>query len=254
MKGENNYSLKVEDNYNKSLDCSTGEVTKKYGDLIIGYTNFISENINLKNGPLSQFIIIRGLDALTNVFLFLLNATKNVTLTYYHCEKSFYFYTEFVEQITDDEKSFLKLTTRDAVNYVYKRTIFDINDKFKKETEENTEEMKIINSYVNLYQNYLLKSDKLNEREIIYLRKLFYKLNNITDKREIPVLENITDKLFYKIEDKTTFYELSILIVSKFVKNPKILKNIIVNINSQEFNNNLDFSPVKLLSLLQSKI
>ena len=120
--GENNYSLKVEDNYNKSLDCSTGEVTKKYGDLIIGYTNFISENIKLKNGPLSQFIIIRGLDALTNVFLFLLNATKNVTLTYYHCEKSFYFYTEFVEQITDDEKSFLKLTTRDAVNYVYKRT------------------------------------------------------------------------------------------------------------------------------------
>jgi len=254
MKGENNYSLKVEDNYNKSLDCSTGEVTKKYGDLIIGYTNFISENIKLKNGPLSQFIIIRGLDTLTNVFLYLLNATKNVTLTYYHCEKSFYFYTEFVEQITDDEKSFLKLTTRDAVNYVYKRTIFDINDKFKKENEENAEEMKIINSYVNLYQNYLLKSDKLNEREIIYLRKLFYKLNNITDKREIPVLENITDKLFYKIEDKTTFYELSILIVSKFVKNPKILKNIIVNINSQEFNKNLDFSPVKLLSLLQSKI
>lgn len=251
MKGENNYSLKIEDNYKKTIDCSIGEVTKKYGDLIICYSKFINENIKLKNGPLSQFIIIRGLDTLTNVFLYLLNATKNIELTYFHCEKSFYFYTEFVDQITDDEKTFLKLTTRDAVNYVYKKTIYDINKNFKKQDKENsddfTKEMKIIKSYVNLYQSYLLKTDKLNEQEINYLRVLFYKLNNITDKTEIFVLENITDKLFHKIEEKTKFYEFSILIVEKFVKNPKILKNVIVNMNSPEFNNILENTPGKLL-------
>ena len=108
--------------------------------------------------------------------------------------------------------------------------------------------MKIINSYVNLYQSYLLKTDKLNEQEINYLRVLFYKLNNITDKTEIFVLENITDKLFHKIEEKNKFYEFSILIVEKFVKNPKILKNLIVNMNSPEFNNILEDTPEKLLS------
>ena len=109
MKGEishkdKNYSLTNIDNYKPNIECSLGEVTKKYGDLLIEYLNFISENIQVKNKCFSQFIIIRGLDTITNVFNNIFYYTKNIDLTYFHCQKSFYFYVEFVTQISEDDK------------------------------------------------------------------------------------------------------------------------------------------------------
>jgi hypothetical protein len=59
-----------------------------------------------------------------------------VDLTYFHCQKSFYFYVEFVSQISEDEKMFLQLTSRDASTYVYKKTIFEINNEFKKMNDD----------------------------------------------------------------------------------------------------------------------
>lgn len=258
---DNNYSLSNIDNYKKTIECSLGDVTKKYGDLLIEYTKFISENIKVINICLSRFIIIRGLDTITNVFLNIFNATKNIDLTYFHCQKSFYFYVEFVGQISDDEKTFLQLTSRDATTYVYKKTIFDINSEFKKQneliTDEFREKMYIINSYINLYQIYLIKTiklDTLNITEIDYVIKLYDKLNNLHNKSAIVILENVTEKLFYKIEDTKKFYELCILIVKKFVKNQDIFKNINNNLNSDDFNNKLIETPEKILAWLLSSI
>ena len=97
---DNIYSLNNIENYRKTIECDLGEVTKIYGDLLIEYLIFISENIKVKNNSFSRFIIIRGLDTITNVFLNILNATKNIGLAYFHCQKSFYFYVEFVGQIS----------------------------------------------------------------------------------------------------------------------------------------------------------
>ena len=151
---DNIYSLNNIENYRKTIECELGEVTKIYGDLLIEYLIFISENIKVKNSSFSRFIIIRGLDTITNVFLNIFNATKNIGLAYFHCQKSFYFYVEFVGQISEDEKTFLQLTSRDATTYVYKKTVFDINNEFKKQNEfishEFKEKMDIIKSYINL--------------------------------------------------------------------------------------------------------
>ena len=244
---DNIYSLNNIENYRKTIECDLGEVTKIYGDLLIEYLIFISENIKVKNNSFSRFIIIRGLDTITNVFLNILNATKNIGLAYFHCQKSFYFYVEFVGQISEDEKTFLQLTSRDACTYVYKKTVFDINNEFKKQNElinnEFKEKMDIIKSYVNLYQTYLLKtikSENLNNiKDLEYVKKIYDKLNNLNNKSEIVVLENITEKLFYKIEDSNKFYELCSLIVKKFVKNQDIFKNTNTKLNSDDFNDKL---------------
>ena len=243
---DNIYSLNNIENYRKTIECDLGEVTKIYGDLLIEYLIFISENIKVKNSSFSRFIIIRGLDTITNVFLNIFNATKNIGLAYFHCQKSFYFYVEFVGQISEDEKSFLQLTSRDAATYVYKKTVFDINNEFKKQNElisdEFKEKMDIIKSYVNLYQTYLLKtikSENLNIKDLDYVKKIYDKLNNLNNKSEIVVLENITEKLFYKIEDSNKFYELCSLIVKKFVKNQDIFKNTNKKLNSDDFNDKL---------------
>ena len=132
---DNNYSLQNVENYKNETIFDTNEAIQKYSELIIEYFKFVMENIKIKSSNFSKFIIIRGLDTITNVFLHILYFTKNVDLTYFHSQKSYYFYVEFVSQISDDEKMFLQLTSRDATTYVYKKTIFEINNEFKKINE-----------------------------------------------------------------------------------------------------------------------
>lgn len=254
---ENKYSLNVCDNYKKTMDCDVGEVTKKYGELLLEYLGFICEKIKVKNNSFLRFIIIRGLDTITNVFLHLFYVTKNIDLTYFHCQKSFYFYVEFVGQISEDDKSFLQLSSRDATTYVYKKSIFDINNEFKKQTELITEDFKnkmdIIKNYVNLYQTYLLKTintDKQNKNHLNCIINMCDQLNNLHNKCDIIILENITENLFFKIEDTNNFYEICSLIVKKFTKKSSQFNNSNKKINSEEFIDKLLETPDKFVNWL----
>jgi hypothetical protein len=93
---DNNYSLQNQENYKKEFNCNVSEIVEKYSELITEYFKFIMENIKIKNTKFSKFIIIRGLDTITNVFLHILYFTKNIDLTYFHSQKSYYFYVEFL--------------------------------------------------------------------------------------------------------------------------------------------------------------
>ena len=258
---DNNYSLQNSENYKNETEFNLNDAIEKYSQLIIEYFKFIVDHMKIKKSPLLKFIIIRGLDTITNVFSHILYFTKNTDLTYFHSQKSYYFYVEFVGQISDDEKMFLQLTSRDATTYVYKKTVFDINNEFKKQNElvsnEFKEKMDIIKSYINLYQAYLLKtikSETQNMKDLDCVIKIYDKLNNLHNKSSIVILENITEKLFYKIEDLNKFYELCSLIVKKFVKNSEVLKNANKKLNSDEFNDKLLESSDKFVSWLGSSI
>jgi hypothetical protein len=223
---DNNYSLQNCENYKKEFNCNISEIIEKYSGLIIEYFKFIMENIKIKNLTLAKFIIIRGLDTITNVFLHVLYSTKNIDLTYFHSQKSYYFYVEFVGQISDDEKTFLQLTSRDATTYVYKKTVFDINQEFKKLNEnystEFNDKMDIINSYINLFQIYMLKiiqSDNIDTSHVSNLSKLCEKIINLTNKSDIFLLENIMHKLYSKIDNINKFFEINHLLTKKFLKN-----------------------------------
>ena len=247
---DNNYSLQNSENYRKEFNCNISEIIEKYSELIIEYFKFIMENIKIKNQSLSKFIIIRGLDTITNVFLNMLYFTKNIDLTYFHSQKSYYFYVEFVGQITDDEKTFLQLTSRDATNYVYKKTIFDVNNEFKKinenVTDEFREKMDIIKSYINLYQIYMLKiiqSDIIDVTYISNLSTLYGKLASLTNKSKILLLENITDKLYSKINDNHKFFEINLLLTKKFLKKQELFNNVEKKINIEEFEEKLLSEP-----------
>ena len=129
---ETKHLLTNPDNYKKSIDCNISIVIEKYFNLILDYYNNIYSIVHLKNATYSKYIIIRGIDTLTNVFFNILSSTKNAELTYFHCQKAFYFYIEFIDQISDDEKTFLQLTSRDATTYVYKKTVFEICQEHRK--------------------------------------------------------------------------------------------------------------------------
>jgi hypothetical protein len=255
---ELNYSLQNSENFKKEIQHEITDVVKKLSELFIDYFKFITENIKLKKSNFSRFIIARGLDTIVNVFNHILFYTKNLDVTYFHCQKAFYFYVEFVGQISEDEKMFLQLSSRDASRYVYNKTIFEINNDIKKNNENISDytrvKLDIINSYVDLYKTILLKlinNDFLNTEKINIIENIYNKLNNITNKSKIRLLDNIIEKLYYKIDDGH-FFDTCVLITKKIGKSPDFLEKCYNKFLSEEFDDKLEDSSDKFVYWLMN--
>lgn len=147
-------------NYKQSIDNSVSEILSKLLEVIINYMRFISEKISTKNTTYYSFIFERGLEAVIHVFSTIFYYTKNLELTFYHSQNAYCFYIEFIEQISDDNVVFLQLTSRDALLFVYKKTIFELNNEYKKNIKEPNEDdkhiLEIVNSYKHIYKSIAL--------------------------------------------------------------------------------------------------
>ena len=241
---DTNYSLHNIENYKKQLDYEIGFITNKYVELIIEYYKFIVENIKIKNKDLSKFIITRGLNTITSVFLNLLLYTKNVDITFFHCQKSFYYYVEFIGQISEDEKMYLQLTSRDATIYVYKKSIYEINGDLKKINNsinnETKEKFNIINHYVEIYKTFLYKliynNNNIDPILIGDIEKIALQLNSMTiNTTKIKMLENIIHKLHLYIEDNDIFFYIIHQLVKKIIKKQDNINKYYLKINTDEF-------------------
>ena len=95
-----------------------------------------------------------------------------MNLAVHHCNKSLCFYVEFIGQIGDDNHSFLQLNSNDASLFVYKKTIFDINNEYRKNfvlTEEDKKKNDIFYLSINIYNyilEYLIQKHDINGRYI----------------------------------------------------------------------------------------
>jgi len=125
---KNDFSLTDSNNYFEIIRNSSEDVMKKYHELIIEFLLVFTENktLSLKNQEIYKFILFRGIQTISHVFYFILLYSKNLDLSYYHAIKSLHIYIEFIEQIMDDRHTFLKLYSKDAILFVYKKTIYDI--------------------------------------------------------------------------------------------------------------------------------
>ena len=126
------YSLAQSDNYKNMLNTPINEVLDKYVLLVMDYMLLIAEKIYIKKSQYYKYIFIRGLDTITSVFKFILFYTKNIDLAYFHSQKAFYFYIEFIEQISNDQNTFLQLSSREACLFVYKKKIYELVHDYKK--------------------------------------------------------------------------------------------------------------------------
>jgi hypothetical protein len=129
----------------------------------------------------------------SHVFKMLLLFTCNLDLTYYHCQKSYSYYIEFIGQIGDDAITYLQLNSKDAALFVYKKTIFDINQEYKKnyyETKAEEKKNKIISIFIDTY-------NKLIETELSHLTCEQLQLKNGTIINKIhTAMGHINDKLY----------------------------------------------------------
>ena len=127
-----NTSLQNIENYKKTFFNTSIEIYAKYLGLIQEYMIQCVESIYIKNKFYNEYVIYKGIETISHVFHLLLLYTKNLELTYNHCQKSFYYYVEFMGQVGNENHSFLQLNSKDASLFVYKKTIFDINNEYRK--------------------------------------------------------------------------------------------------------------------------
>lgn len=147
---QSEYSLKNLKNYKNSIDHTINDVVNIYAKLIIEYTKFSYETIKINKHLYFKYILLRGLNTITHIFNILLYNTKNINLTYYHCQKSYYYYIEFISQITNVQHSFLQLNSKDAIMYVYKQTLFELNHDLNKINDKDVEKFSQLTTYINL--------------------------------------------------------------------------------------------------------
>lgn len=196
----NNYSLYHIENFNKKLDDKTITILNNYFKILMEYLQYIFENIKIKNVNYYKFIVIRGIETINNVFNYILFYTQNLEITIFHIQKSFYFYVEFIQQTSSEQNVFLELSSRDSTMYVYRKTIFELNNEFRKNyvstNKDTNEKLKLINEYIDI-----LKSIIYN----IFCKNEFYSkdksntsTNDVNDITNINNYLNIYQEIGYK--------------------------------------------------------
>jgi hypothetical protein len=184
---KNNLLNNVE-NYQKQLDESASIIFIKYIALVHEILDCSDENIFLQNINYLKYILISAVKNTFHIYSLLLLYTKNLELTIYHTQKSILYYIEFISQIGEDNHSFLKLTSKDATLFTFKKTIFEINNDYKKTFEENDEtkiKFKILHEYCAYYNsilfNYIEHYDFKNKKIEDLKKDIFSKLYNIIE-------------------------------------------------------------------------
>jgi hypothetical protein len=257
----NNYILSNLENYNKELSETSLDVFIKYINLINEYIIQCCENLYVKNINYNRYIIKKGIETLSHIFNILLLYTMNLELTYHHCQKCLFYYIEFIGQ-TSGENNFLQLTLKDSALFVYKKTIFEINNDHKNSfviSEKDNLKVEMINYLIKIYNGLLyLLIDKHN----------FSIDNKSSILKEIPNnIQKITNRivnLFFTTKDKEN-KDLSIIeqlkVIDYFIeciKNKEIEINFFIFIDNfikKLSKSNLSFDKInKLTTSLNGEI
>lgn len=153
------FSLTDLQNYSKKISLPQSIIEEHFKKLIIEYFEFIHKDekkIVTSNNEMFKYTLIRGLETVAHVYKMVLLYTNNVSAAIYHSQRSICLYVEFILQIIENNQTFLKLSTKDAVLYVYRETIF----RLKKDEKRYTSSKENIDSPEN--EKYKLR-EKINK-------------------------------------------------------------------------------------------
>ena len=178
-------SLSNPENYYNHLSVNVNDILIQQLNILEEYIKNMNDifHINNKN---KLYIIIKGVETIFHIYQQILYYTNNHKLAYYYSHKSIYLYKEYNSQINDDSNSFLNLTTRDAIIYIYKKTIFEIKPNLLKKDETNKQKeifdiLFLHNNIIKLLLSLLYKDYDENTQSI-YLKLInniiSYQLNN----------------------------------------------------------------------------
>jgi len=154
-------------NYNDKLDdINFFHYFKDWCTLMSDFLVYTIDNVNVQNNKYYLFVIRRGLETIGHCYKFLLLYTRNYELALYHCKKAYIYYVEFIGQIGYNNNSFLQLNSKDATLFVYKKTIFDINNSERKNHTLDPKEKSLMLSISSVLDMYIKVVILILEREL----------------------------------------------------------------------------------------
>jgi hypothetical protein len=237
-----NFNLSDRKNYNKNFKKKQSFYVREYIVLMKEFIEYFDKFIEYNNEK-KYYIVFKGLQSIKHIFLMVLLYTKNLSLTLYHCKKSFLYYVEFISQIGDEGNSYLQLNSKDAILFIYKKSIFELNNDYRSNMELDTNDKDIMNEirkltkiFEDLYFHLIYKivCNKEEKKEKIYNNII--KLFGVIEKKR----EN-DEYLFDKINILVDFLNNSNIDNKKYLDIMKLIlkKKSFFNINIIDFNNTL---------------
>ena len=198
-------------NYNKTLTIPNDIILSKFCELINEYLFHITENIIIQNRQYYIFILLRGLSTIKHIFNTMLLYTKNLDLTIYHTKKAYLFYVEFIGQIGEENNSYLQLNSKDATLFVYKKTIFEINNEYRKQfilNKDEKERFKLFDIFsklvVEMFETVIYNENFKGETRMSYMMYI-QKMTNKAVNKIIIMDKNVKDKI--DICEKYLYYK-----------------------------------------------
>ena len=248
-----NNSLNNIENYKTELDSNEHILFIKYIGLIHELIECSVDNIFIQKSEYLKYILMKGIKNVFYIFNFLLLYTKNLELTIYHTQKAILYFIEFIGQIGDDNHSFLKLNTKDASLFIYKKTIFEVNNDFRKsyeESEETKTKMEMLHLYIETYNNIMLKiienfdfqNKSLEDLQTITFTKLYKIVESLI---QLPIIFKGNNE---QIKDKINEYSVFVNNINACYSMPFIFNNYLNLINytiKKGYKKNIDNNIVK---------
>ena len=178
------------ENYNEHYDYTAYfRYSQYYKKLICNYLEYFCDHTSIKNKEYFLFVLKRGILSLSHVFNTLLLYTKNIELTIAQCNKALYYYIEFIGQIVDDSHSYLQLNSKDAALFVYKKTIFELNNDYRKTYTINARDstffkgVTILNNICNEIINLIISEKQFEvKNKVVFINYIVNKINKIISK------------------------------------------------------------------------
>jgi hypothetical protein len=248
------------DNYNISFQDTSSTIFVKYIQIVNEYLKHCLDNIHIQNPTYLIYIIKRGLNTLNFVFKFILLYTKNLDMVYYNCQKAYIYYVEFIGQISDENHSFLQLNSKDASLFVYKKTIFEIDNDVRKDFVSDKISTKLVNDVEQLIKIYNLILFKLidNTSLIDIIKIINTDVQNVLQKVLKFSIDNKNNHID-AILTFTTYFKHDNIIdhLDIFIK--KIKKKTTISINKLEqtlLDDNIDnyIIPIKYINTLVNQL
>ena len=236
-----NFDLSNIKNYNKKFKKDLNFYTKEYLLLMKEIIDYLDKYIETGNNK-KLYIVLKGIESINHIFLLLLLYTKNLSLTLYHCKKSFLYYIEFISQIGEEGNSYLQLNSKDAILFIYKKSIFDINNDIRQNHELSEEdEMKLsdlkkltetFKDFYILFVNNIIDGSEYQET---YIESIIRIMDTINKKKSIDndIFEKIYVVIYYLNVYKVSNNNIIINICKSLLRRKKFLQIKITDIKKK---------------------
>lgn len=267
-------SLNNPDSYKSLLIDNLEDILFKYNQLINDYIQLYIENIKISDKNYYYYLFLNGIKTINNVFSIILLYTRNLNISNFYTQKSYYLYIEFISQIDNINHSFLELNGKDASLFVFKKTIYEIDNNYRKDYICSNENIfNIISIFTNLTYNFyslidinnnieILKKDLINNNQIInnilisIIEILIVKPNSNTINNNIFVIKLISkfiQSLLIQSKNQNinlSYSEIYINILISKIKKTKINEQLINRITSYKIDNIINKNPKKVIDIL----